>query len=365
MPECPCPDPLWPCAMTGAVACLSGFSGLEVVIHGSSGCYFYPASLLKRPVHATLIIEDEVIMGSENRLRSVVSEVASSGLPVAVVLSCVPAVLGEDIRGALDGMDVIVVDSPGFAGRMEEGYMRALAAVAPEVEEGEDGVTIDGLNPVDPFYKGNLYETQRLVALAGGRVAAALAAGPFEQVKRCGPVTLQTDPDLPSGIGRTAGSLLGLEATVATVSKAADHCGLDSTPVAKEAQAAEERIDHLCDKFLARHDPPSAAVFGGRAYADFAARALRRYLDAEIVSLAPRNGEGAAVSLEEMQDRIAATDPDLILGSSYEHAAAPHVPYVGLTFPQRGQARLHARPIVGVEGTLALMESVLNACGRT
>lgn len=365
MPECPCPDPLWPCAMTGAVACLSGFTRLEVVIHGSSGCYFYPASLLKRPVHATLLVEDEVIMGSENRLRSVVSEVASSGLPVAVVLSCVPAVLGEDIRGALDGMDVFVVDSPGFAGRMEEGYMRALAAVGPEVGAGEEGLTIDGLNPLDPFYRGNLYETQRLVALAGGRVAAALAAGPLEQVKRCGPVTLQTNPDLSSGVGIAAGSLLGLEATVAAISKAADHCDLDPTPVAKEAQAAEERIDHLCEKFLARHDPPATAVFGGRAYADFAARALRRYLDAEIVCLAPRNGEGAAVSLEEMQDRIAAADPDLILGSSYEHAAAPEVPYVGFTFPQRGRVRLHARPIVGVEGTLALMEAVLNACGRS
>ncbi|QYZ80378.1 oxidoreductase [Methanofollis formosanus] len=351
--------------MTGAVACLSGFTGLEVVIHGSSGCYFYPASLLKRPVHATLLVEDEVIMGSEERLRSVVSEVASSGLPVAVVLSCVPAVIGEDIRGALDGMDVVVVDSPGFAGRMEEGYMRALAALAPEVGDREEGVTIDGLNPVDPFYLGNLYETQRLVSLAGGKVAAALAAGPLERVKRCGPVALQTNPDLASGVGRNAGSLLGLDATVAAVSAAADRCDLDPDPVAKEAQAAEERIDHLCDKFLARHDPPAAAVFGGRAYADFAARALRRYLDAEIVCLAPRTGEGATVSLEEMQDRIAAADPDLILGSSYEHAAAPEVSYVGLTFPQRGQVRLHARPIVGVEGTLALMEAVLNACGRS
>ena len=40
MPECG--TPLWPCAMTGAAACLAGFEGISVVIHGSSGCYYYP-----------------------------------------------------------------------------------------------------------------------------------------------------------------------------------------------------------------------------------------------------------------------------------------------------------------------------------
>ena len=34
MPECE--NPLWPCAMTGAAACLAGFEGITVVIHGSS-----------------------------------------------------------------------------------------------------------------------------------------------------------------------------------------------------------------------------------------------------------------------------------------------------------------------------------------
>ena len=49
MPECG--TPLWPCAMTGAAACLAGFEGITVVIHGSSGCYYYPATLLHAPLH--------------------------------------------------------------------------------------------------------------------------------------------------------------------------------------------------------------------------------------------------------------------------------------------------------------------------
>ena len=57
--------------MTGAVACLAGFDGITVVIHGSSGCYYYPATLLHVPLHGTFILENEVIFGSEQRLHEV------------------------------------------------------------------------------------------------------------------------------------------------------------------------------------------------------------------------------------------------------------------------------------------------------
>ena len=63
MPECD--NPLWPCAMTGAAACLAGFDGVAVVIHGSSGCYYYPTTLLHAPLHGSFILENEVIFGSE------------------------------------------------------------------------------------------------------------------------------------------------------------------------------------------------------------------------------------------------------------------------------------------------------------
>ena len=66
MPDCTAP--LWPCGMTGAVACLAGIPDLAVVIHGSSGCFFYPQSLLPVPLFSTFIHEREVIFGSLDRL---------------------------------------------------------------------------------------------------------------------------------------------------------------------------------------------------------------------------------------------------------------------------------------------------------
>ncbi|MDK2974464.1 MAG: hypothetical protein PWP08_835 [Methanofollis sp.] len=362
MPERPCANPVWPCAMCGAVSCLSGFAGIEVVIHGSSGCYFYPASLIQRPLHATLIMEEEVIFGSEERLRQVVGEIMGQGGRVAVVQTCVPSVIGEDIYGALDDWDVIVVDSPGFAGGMEEGYRRAMAALGPEVGGDATGITIDGLNPIDPFYRGNLFEAERLIRTAGGTVAAALAAGPVERVQACGRVSVSTNPGLSAGVGSSAGDILGLDATKAAFSRLADLCGLDAAPVLREAGEAEEQIDRACDRFLARFDPPAVAVFAEASYAAFAAETLKRCLDAEVVVSAPRTGEGAVTSLEEIGELIAETEPDLILGSSYEQALAPAIPSVGITFPQRGRVRLQARPIAGIEGSLAFIEDVLTAC---
>ncbi|HUK92765.1 MAG TPA: nitrogenase component 1, partial [Methanomicrobiales archaeon] len=148
MPDCTAP--LWPCGMTGAVACLAGIPDLAVVIHGSSGCFFYPQSLLPVPLFSTFIHEREVIFGSLDRLAGVLGSIPSSYRRVAVVTTCVPAIVGEEIREVLPE-GTILLDSPGFAGQMEAGYGRALAALDPQVDPGEKRVNIAGLNLLDPF----------------------------------------------------------------------------------------------------------------------------------------------------------------------------------------------------------------------
>ena len=62
-------NPVMPCAMTGACAVLSGFAGLSVVIHGSSGCYYYPRSILRTHLHSTYLLESEIVFGTVDRLQ--------------------------------------------------------------------------------------------------------------------------------------------------------------------------------------------------------------------------------------------------------------------------------------------------------
>jgi nitrogenase molybdenum-iron protein alpha/beta subunit len=355
--------------MTGAVACLAGIPDLAVVVHGSSGCFFYPQSLIPVPLFSTFLHEREVIFGSLDRLTEVLGSIPPSYRRVAVVTTCVPAIVGEEIREALPE-GAILLDSPGFAGQMEAGYGRALAALDPGIDPGETGVNIAGLNLLDPFSPGNLLEAERLLSLAGARAGTRIPRDPLGRISCCGSNTISVNPDLPSGTGVVAGDLLGLAAVGETFSLLGDRIpGVDVGLVLAEASRAEERIQRAADKYLKRFDPPRAAVFGGFAYATFAADALKRYLDAEILVLGSRNGlHPSPYPAREMAqiggiaDSLSAERPDLVVGSSFERSAWPVAAFAGLTPPLRGRVLLRSRCIAGIEGTLTFMEEVLNAC---
>ncbi len=365
-----CTNPLWPCAMTGAAACLAGFDDLAVIVHGSSGCYFYPASLLPTPLHGTFLVENEIIFGTEERLREVIGEVARDHEHIAVVTTCVPAILGEDLAGVARDRDLLIVDAPGFLGDLEAGYRAALEGVRPAVDPDRAGVNIDGLCLLDPFYRGNAQEARRLLSLAGTAIGTTFCSGPLDAAGRAAPFTVGTNPDLASGVGEWCGSLLGLDAIAGTFETLASVCdGVDPSPVGREIAWAEKRIEKACDKYLRRFEPPRVAVFGECAYAAFAAETLERYLDAEIACICSRNQpESPQQQIEYTTDFsrisgiIGSCEPDLIVGSSYEQSVRPKAAFVPLTPPVRGRVLLHARPLAGIEGTLRLLDDVLNAC---
>lgn len=357
--------------MVGAVACLSAYGGLGVVVHGSSGCWFYPSSLLRVELGCTELTAEDAVLGAGDRVRSVVLAALARHGQVAVVNTCVPGIVGEDLSGLLADLPVTVVDAPGFLGGAPAGHAAAIAALGPAVDDAADTVGIDGLSPLDPFARGNLHECGRLLRLAGAVPGPLFAGGSVESVRRASPVTVVANPAYAAGPGERAGDLLGLEAVRTTFSRLADRDSrIDMGPVEAECREAEERCTRACDKFLARHDPPRAALFGDGAVVRAAAGILTRYLDADTVVLGYRDG-GAALGipggvradhLEAVERELAAAAPDLVLGSSFEARLAPRAAFVPLAPPVRGRARLAAVPLAGVEGTLALVEGVLNAC---
>jgi nitrogenase molybdenum-iron protein alpha/beta subunit len=356
--------------MTGAAACLAGFSGLQVVIHGSSGCYYYPASLLHAPLHGTFILESEVVFGSENRLNDVIEELAGTGGRIAVITTCVPSIIGEDIRAILAAHDVLLVDSPGFTGDLETGYRAALDALHPVVDPDRNGVNIDGVSLADPFSRGNVQELIRLLATASVAVGTIFSSDRLERIQQAAPFTICTNDDVRSGVGTYLGSTLGFEAIQETFTNLAgkfDDADID--PVLREAGVQEERVIHACDKYLRRCDPPSVTVFAGAAYALFAAQALERYLDAAVLFVGTRNEPpgscypiGKVTELGAVRTHIQQSAPDLVIGSSFERSVSNGRAFVGLIPPLREKVRLSHQPVAGIGGTLHFIESVLNAC---
>ncbi|MBN1194933.1 MAG: oxidoreductase [Methanomicrobiaceae archaeon] len=369
MPE-GCENPVWPCAMAGAAACLSGFHDLGVILHGSSGCYYYTQSLVQAPLHCTTLACEDVIFGAEERLRALVAELAGSYARIAVIPMCVPSIVGEDLAPLLEDYNVLIVDTPGFTGRMEEGYRRAMEVIAPSVDESRAGVNIDGIALTDRFARGNRREGERLLRMAGIPVATCFCSGRLEDTYRAAPVTVEANPDLRSGVGTSAGSLLGLENLRTTFHNLQSHCsGSDSDRVFCEIDETEESVVRSCDRYLRRNNPPRAAIFATAAYAEMIAGLLATYLDAEIAVVGTRNPPSLcsipareAYDLGTIGDLIRESEPDLLIGSSYEHVTAPRIRFVGLTYPLRGQYMLQNRAVAGTEGVLSVIEAVLNAC---
>lgn len=356
--------------MTGAAAALSGFDGLGVLIHGSSGCYYYPSSLLHADLHGTCITGEEVIFGAEERLRAVVEEMSRQYAKVAVVTTCVPSLTGEDVREILADWDVIVVEAPGFAGDFEAGYAAGLGSLEPAVDEAAPGINIAGLSGNDPFSAGNQVEALRLLSIAGIPPGVRICSDRLDRLKSLHPWTVSVNPDLAPGPGRDLGSLLGIGPAVRAAFSACDSCGWgDAGPLEREAEAATARISRASDAFLRHYDPPTAVISGGASYAAFAAGLLRRYLDADIRMVCSRNGPVAgpfpsvvSCDLDIIADHIRYASPDLIVGSSIEHKILPDAAFAGITPPLRGQVRIFPRPLAGIAGTLSFMEEVLNAC---
>ncbi|MCX6688712.1 MAG: oxidoreductase [Methanoregula sp.] len=369
MPECT--NPLWSCAMTGAASCLAGFRGLSVVIHGSSGCYYYPATLLHAPLHGTFIMENDVIFGSEERLNEVIHSLSGNGTRIAVITTCVPSILGEDIRSMLAAHDVILVDSPGFSGDVEAGYHIALSTLAPSVDPDSTGVNIEGASLFDPFARGNVQECSRLLDIAGVPKGTIFSQDALRNVWQAAPYTIGTNEDFPSGVGTYLGGTLGLSETQTTFEHIAEvYDGADIEPVCREIAEEEERVIYACDKYLRRYDPPTVAIFAGASYAQFAAEVLNRYLDAGILFVGTRN-EPSPVSryptariagLSEARACIEQHTPDLVIGSSFERSVCNGRAFVGITPPLRSRVRLVHQPLAGIGGTLHFTEEVLNAC---
>jgi len=377
MPECD--NPIWPCAMTGAAACLAGFEGITVVIHGSSGCYYYPTTLLHVPLEGTFILENEVIFGSDERIREVIDGLEGTGNRIAIITTCVPAILGEDIQSMLASQDVLLVDSPGFSGDVEAGYRKALECLAPTVNPETPGINIDGACLFDPFYLGNVREIRRLLAMAAVPVGTVFCVDRVENVKNAALHTIGTNGDFPSGVGDCLGGTLGFDEiarTFETIGRKFKDSDVD--PVIRETEREEERVIAACDKFLRRSDPPEVAIFGGCSYALFAARTLKNYLDAEILCIGTRNEPDASLfpdvtgfplvhahGMNRVKSLIDTCRPDLVLGSSFEQSVSRDRGFYGLIPPIQGRVRLAPHTIAGIGGSLSFIEYVLNECMDT
>jgi nitrogenase molybdenum-iron protein alpha/beta subunit len=352
--------------MTGACSILAGFSGLCVIIHGSSGCYYYPRSLLKVPLFSTYLLESEIVFGTVNRLKEVVTEVSKTNKPIAILNTCIPALTGEDLAGAFPDGAAIFVDAPGFAGNVEEGVKIAYESLAIETNEMRDGVNIDGVSLLDLFWRGNLHEAERLLSTMGIPVVVRFAKDTYENLRKGAALhTISVNPSYTSGIGSMLGSFLFPDLKETIENLAITFPDADMDPVLDEWERADELMFYYSDKYLRKYEPPIVAVCSQESYAIFAQKIMERYFGSDVPVVLARNRNAKTIpcvtNLQEITGKIAACKPDLILGSTFEANPYPNAAFLGITPPDRSRVSISARPITGIEGGISFIEGVLNS----
>ncbi|WP_167815622.1 nitrogenase component 1 [Methanocorpusculum sp. GPch4] len=360
-----CVNPVWPCAMTGACSVLAGISGLDVLIHGSSGCYYYPRSLLKVPLFCTYLLESEIVFGTTGRLKEVVDGLSSADRPVAVLNTCIPALTGEDLSGALENKNAVLVDAPGFLGNAEEGAKTAYDCLGIKTDSSRNGVNIDGVSLLDLFWRGNLHEAERLLRLMDIPVGVRLAKDRYADLRKGAALhTVSVNPSYPSGVGTMLGSFLFTDVKDTCANLAETFPDADIEPVLEEWRRADEQMFYSSDKYLRKYEPPVAAVCAQESYALFAKTMLERYFGAEVPVVLARNRDASHIPCEtdltKIVRDISAAGPDLILGSTFEANAYPAASFLGITPPDRSRVSIAARPIAGIEGGIMFLENVLN-----
>jgi len=119
------------CKMFGAVCTVSEIENAVALVHSPEGCAYFPRFLptdalrmkllgRKEPprVYSTELNETDVVYGGEETLEKAILELDRTVKPelIAVVNSCVPAIIGDDIENVVshvaDRVDAAVVTTP-------------------------------------------------------------------------------------------------------------------------------------------------------------------------------------------------------------------------------------------------------------
>jgi nitrogenase molybdenum-iron protein beta chain len=129
---------------------------------------------------STNVAEKEIIFGGEGRLAEQIRATAElvDGDLYIVISGCQVEMIGDDIRTVADNVGglpgpVLAVQTPSFKGNSQVGYdlilEKLIRAFIPKTDaKRKKAVNVFGVIPGnDPFYKGNLKEIKRTLALIG------------------------------------------------------------------------------------------------------------------------------------------------------------------------------------------------------
>ncbi len=184
--------PRFSCMLGGVLATLSALPKTVPIIHGAQGCGGSLANTYSLGgylgvgycggfgVPSSNIGESEIIFGGADRLTREINstfEVMDGDLYV-LTTTCMTDIIGDDVKGVLSEIGekdkpILFIDTGGFQGNSYYGYSKLIEVLFEQYipikeKKKKNLVNILGLVPgYDPFFRGDLEEIQRILALVG------------------------------------------------------------------------------------------------------------------------------------------------------------------------------------------------------
>ncbi len=345
------------CKLFGAHQALSGIQDSVAVLHSVVGCNFgslafhTACDMADIRQTCTVISDSDVIFGGEASLARALGHVEELYHPevIFVITGCISDIIQDDVRAVAEHFSgkaqIVTVEAAGYRGGTAEGYeagSEALAQLmAPQEKKKDPVLNLIGLGADDP---GAVWDRKAVEGLLGEKARLGTV------ISRCRVRRLRQAPD--AGLNGVTGG----EELWALLE---EQFRLDFSAERRAFRTyTAEGLKPAYAYLQALYGMP-AAVIGTRAKCRGMERFLTRELGMEVVCRAVRE---ELEDLEEFYDQVRNLEAAVLFGSSFEAELAEElgIALIRFDYPVFDRFHVAGHPYVGAEGTLRLVEDILN-----
>lgn len=194
--------------MTGAILALEGVKDAYSIIHGPTGCKYYPASysessyryrdgnptsrnmfaffddyFFSQPrLPCTYLDNSRFIMGAGDRLSDLYSKVVdmSPGM-IGIVNSPGSSLVGENLTIAKSNIPTVRLDGSGFGKTVGEGFQNCIISMLDELNppfrKNRKGVNLVGIGMMHLNWEDSLNDLANLLKICGIEIRCTIGAG--------------------------------------------------------------------------------------------------------------------------------------------------------------------------------------------
>ncbi|MDD4668783.1 MAG: nitrogenase component 1 [Methanomethylophilus sp.] len=413
-----------PDSFLGLLMGLEGVADASTIIHGPTGCKYYPASLAEsfyrfRPgtrgpaarnmlslppqyfftqprLPCTYLDSGQFVQGAGERLKDLYGKVEKMGPGlIGIVNSPGASLIGEDLTAVGGKIPTVRIDHAAYSGTAGSGFQDAvlaiLDAIPPQRTAAKHGVDLVGLSIMHLNWEDTCAELSGLLGRCGIRVNRVLGAGwSTADISQSADAELNVvvHPEYGVRIAQSyqerfgipyavspAGAPLGFDSLETWIKTVCTAVKADPSPALAEIKKGRKRAAATLSVLEAYHLLPRGRTFsveadGSTLYA--VARFLYDYLG--MIPVALHSPEGTEWE-QRVRDYFTArhipvgddpqhTDTDFLVSDQSLVVAAKvrGTALGGFAVESPGPQLVHATaaPALGLEGTLRLLDAVLN-----